>query len=325
VATTDKSRDVVELGVQGLRDLGWPEADEDWAQLAALGRGSLSVLHVLLSDQDAAVRARAAEALGQVGGAHGESRSYAVVRLAHQARVDRNSAVRHAVCQGLLGLGFPNGDAEWSQIDKMGAGALCFLTHLVRGEDADRRAKALAKGRDLCPGTLAMAEREVDHSAILYGLELQWDIDFARRRDEVLALMGKGQLEHASALFGEALTECEATEKRIHTLIVETGIWPGCGVANKWGELASLLMDRRLARLRDSWPLTIGNWKTTLHKRSQDADLWRAAYQRAERAADRAARLAALDEFMKQHPQSFYTQFAWKWRDTLGSTAARRP
>ena len=325
VATSDKSAGVVQLAVQGLRSLGWPRTDEDWAGLVKLGEGAAAVIHVMLGDKDEATRAHAAEALGQVGAAYPATRAYAVQRLLHQARVDRSPRVRSAVSAGLVGLGWPKSDEDWAAMEKMGPGALCFLAQLLRQGSPPQRQKALAKGREVCRGLLAAAERSVDSVAIVHGLELQWDIDFAGRQAKVLDLVGKGQLEHASALFGEALTECEATEKRIHGLIVESGTWPGAGVANKWRDLLELLLDKGLAKLRKSWPLTIGNWKTTLDKRSRDADTWRQMYQQVVGAPDRAAGLRLLDDFMRQHPQSFYTQFAWKWKDVLRSKAAPAP
>ena len=324
VATSDRSPDVARLAVEGLRTLGWPQAD-DWAKLVELGPRAAGALHVLLADKDDGIRTDAAKALGQVGAAHAQIRAYAVTRLIHQARADRSPQVRQAVCQGLITLGWPKGEREWTEVQQMGAGALCFLVLLARQDDAAGRQAALAKARILSRSLLATAERSVDKMAVLHGLELQWDIDFARREAEILELVGKGQLEHASALFGEALTECEASEKRIHGLIVESGIWPGCGVANKWGQLLGLLMHKGLARLRSSWPLTIGNWKTTLTKRSEDAETWQKAYQRVGQAGETPARLALLDEFMKAHPQSFYTQFAWKLQDVLRSRVGARP
>jgi len=235
VATSDRNPDVARLAVGGLRALGWPQAD-DWAKLVALGPRAAGALHVLLADKDEGIRTDAARALGQIGAAHGQIRAYAVSRLMHQARADRSPRVRQAVCKGLMTLGWPKSDREWAEVQQMGAGALCFLVYLARQDDAAGRQAALAKARTLSRSLLATAERNVDTVAVLHGLELQWDIDFARREAEILDLVGKGQLEHASALLGEALTECEASEKRIHGLIVESGIWPGCGVANKWGE-----------------------------------------------------------------------------------------
>jgi len=35
--------------------------------------------------------------------------------------------------------------------------------------------------------------------------------------------------------------------------------------------------------------------------------------------------LALVDEFMKAHPQSFYTRFAWKLKDVLRIKAGARP
>jgi hypothetical protein len=260
--------------------------------------------------------------LGHVAGEHAAIREWAIQRLIHQARADRSQEVRSAVCHALLGLGWPKTDEDWAKIKGMGAGALCFLSHMVRGGEAERREKALVLARELTGGLLADAERQVDHAAIVLGLELQWDMDFARRRQEVLELGRKGQLEHASAVFGEAQTECETVEKRVQTIIVQSGLWPGDHVANKWRQLHGLLMDDGLAHLREAWPLTIGTWRTKLEKRGEDAETWRETFERASAVAETAQRLRLLDEFMKQHPESFYTQFAWKWKDVLRTKAS---
>ncbi|MFW6162923.1 MAG: hypothetical protein ACODAJ_09150 [Planctomycetota bacterium] len=321
LAARDKNAGVVRLAVQGLRALGWPQDEEEWAALTKLGEGAAGIIHWLLVDGDEEVRARAAESLGQVGAAHAGTRDYAVARLLHLMRVDQSQRVRCAASAALVRLRWPETEADWAQIEKMGAGALCFLLHLARADDAALREKALAKGAILCRNLLALAERNMDNVALLHGLELKWDIDIAARRKKIRDLVAKSRLEHASAVFGEALTECEAAEKRLHGLIVETGVWPSAGVANKWQELLDLLLDDDLAKLRKSWPLTIGNWKTTLQKRGEDAKVWRQVYRQAADAGGPQATLAVIDQFMKRHPQSFYSQFAWKWKDVLRSQA----
>ena len=322
VASSERDAAVAQLAVAGLRALGWPRTDADWADLVRRGAGALRLIHGLLGDKDAAVRARAAASLGEIGAADRRARSYAVQRLLHQARAERVPAVRDAAFAGLSRLGWPASDADWQEVKRLGSGALCFLVQRARGKDAAQRARALAMGRQLGDSLLAGAERAGDKAAVLHGLELQWDMARAERTAAIRARVAEGRLEDASALFGEALTKCEETEKRVHALVIETGAWPQAGVADKWGELLACLEHGDLAALRRAWPLTIGNWTGTLRQRSKEAGAWRAAYHRAVKAGDRAAAIRELDAYLKANPQSFYARIAWKWADALRRRAA---
>jgi len=326
VATSDKVAGNVQLAVKALRGLGWPRSDKEWADLVKLGAHAPALIHVMLEDQDPQVRAKAAVALGQVGAAYGHAKSYAKGRLIHLVGTARHPRVRGAAIGGLVRLGWPAAADEWKSLEAMGCGALCVLAQMVRTGHSPRRSEAMARARELCSRLLPAADSAGDNPALLDGLELQWDIGFEDRHGRILALVGKGQLEQACALFGEAISQCEGKEKRIHALVIEAGMWPMAGARNKWQALLSCLQHQRFAKLRTTWPLTVGNWKATLQKRSQEAGDWQAAYAKASQAPRTSARVAVIDDYLKRSPQSFYSQFAWKWKDSLrGKPVAPAP
>ena len=316
-ARDDKDPKVAALATQSLRELGWPQSDDEWADLVALGEPATRLLHVMVADKDEDVRGRAVTALAHVGAAHGAAHDYAVKRLAQLARAERNPHVRGAVMSGLARLRWPETQEEWRSLDSMGCGALSLLACLVHKGKAEIRDRAVEEARRLVPRLVAMAERAVDNLALLDGLELEWHLSCLDRRTQILELCQKNQLEQASALFREGLTRCEETEKKIHTLVVQAGTRPLGGVANKWRTLGECLAHRSLARLRNAWPLSISNWQATLKKRAAEADKWDAAHDKVTAAPTPKAKLAVLDQYLKGNSESFYAQFAWKWKDLV--------
>ena len=153
--------------------------------------------------------------------------------------------------------------------------------------------------------------------ALLDGLELRWTSAFFDRQARILDHVERGQLDEASVLFKRALADCEETEKRVHTLVAEAQAAPTAGVENKWRSLRQCLAQDALAKFRQAWPLTIAAWEDTLQSRSGEADAWDATWRAVYLARNPSAKAVILDDYLKKCPQSFYAQFAWKWKDVV--------
>ena len=331
MATADRDLSAVEAANKALRTLDWPRTEKDWADLVAFGQAATRPLHFLVEDKDEDVRGRAVTALAQVAGASPGVAGYAIARLAHLARVERTPSVREAVIACLGRLRWPATDDDWKRVDDLGGGALCLLARLVRGSDAAAREKAIAKARESAPALFAAAERVSDSVALLDGLELRWTLGFLDRQAKILADVERGELEPASAVFKDALADCEETEKRVHTLAVEAQAAPTAGIENKWRALQRCLEHDALAKFRQTWPLTITTWQTTLRSRSREAEVWDETWKALCRAASPSAKMAVVEGYLKRNPESFYTQFGWKWKDAIarklgpGEPTSREP
>ncbi|MBM4040150.1 MAG: hypothetical protein FJ290_16720 [Planctomycetes bacterium] len=316
-ALGDRELAAVEAATKALRTLGWPRGDRHWADLVGTGEMATRPLHALVEDKDVEVRGRAVTALAQVAGASADARAYAVARLAQLGRLERDASVREAIVAGLRRLRWPETDEDWKRLDDMGAGALCLLGRLARGDDAALREKALVRARESAPSLIAAAERQGDYVALLDGLELRWTAAFLSRQAKLLPLVEQGQLDEASVLFKMALADCEETEKRVHTLVAEAQAAPTAGIENKWRALRQCLESDALARFRQAWPLTIAAWHDTLKTRSAEADAWDATWRAIYLARNPSAKAVLLDDYLRRSPQSFYAQFAWKWKDIV--------
>jgi len=325
VARADRDAAVIDLATQQLRGLGWPASDPEWAELAGLGTRAARVLHVMVEDKDDAARAKAVDALARVGAAQKDVRAYAAARLTHLARTERSRKVREAVMGGLTRLRWPETDEEWQSLAGLGHSALSLLNCLARNGAPDVSAKAVERARTLAPPLLASAERAVDNQAMLDGLELQWDIAFRDLQKQALDLAAKDQLPMASDLLKKAIADCEETERRVQTLAVESGAWPLGGVANRWRALQQTVEDKALAKLRQTWPLTVNNWLATLRARGAEADEWQRIHEQVDGAPTPAAGLVLLDDYLKKNAQSFYAPFAWKWKDLLARDVGNKP
>jgi hypothetical protein len=320
IAQADADSTTAELATKRLRGLGWPQDDKEWRELVAFGAPATRLIDLMVAEKDEETRGRAVAALAQVATAHDAARPYAIGRLAVLAKVERSRLVRDAIMAGLSRLRWPESDEEWKALGEMGPGALCLLARLERKGSPEVRAKAIARAKELCTLLLASAERAVDNVALLDGLELQWDIALRDGQAEIAALVEKGDLDQAATLFSKAMSDCEETEKKVHTLIVEGQAWPLGGVAAKWRALQQALEGKALAKLREKSPLTTSNWLDNLKQRATDAEAWEKLQEQVTEAATPAARQALLADYLKNAPQSFYAPFAWKWKDIVPRT-----
>jgi len=321
IAQDASDKALSEEATRVLRAMGWPRTDADWADLVKLGPRAEPLLLTLISDKSEEVRGRAAMAIAQVASKEERTRPTALVALLRLVVLDHSTAVREAAMAGLSRLGWPASQAEWAVVEKLRCKALGPLAWLVRNAPDDLKEKAKAKARALCPALLAEAEIRVDQESMLEGLELRWELDFEARQEKILATAGKNQLDLVATEFRQALKEAEETDEKVNDLAITLSRWPLAGVADKWKALADLLENKTLEPFRKSRPLTAGNWRATLHKRSNDLATWREAFRQVATTSEPKGKLDRLNRFLTANPQSHYARFAWKWKDILSRKA----